>query len=188
MALALRQLNPIYKKGAIKFLFYYWSLWAYIFSYQAGIYMFKIKNGNTRTMSKICSKLKIYKHHSKLASCHCSRVFIVNFEQISHIAKVFPLLLWTRKWQLGSRLYSFGDSLRRFSQISYYFFTYKNSRRILNLNEKCKYFALGNNDNTRENVRYSMKFFQKVLCITQSAFTSKLTIETLEQGQKCVHT
>ena len=49
----------------------------------AGIYLFKVNNGSTRTMCEICSKS---------ASMACSGVFIVSFEQISHIVLVFPLL------------------------------------------------------------------------------------------------
>ena len=44
----------------------------------ASIYLFKVKNGNTRTMCK--------RHHWRL-----SVVCIVNFEQITHVVLVFPL-------------------------------------------------------------------------------------------------
>ena len=50
----------------------------------AGIYLFKVNNGNIITVCKICSKLTIKTERSG--------VFIVNFEQISHIVLVFPLL------------------------------------------------------------------------------------------------
>ena len=46
----------------------------------AGIYLFKVNNGNTRTICEICSKLTV---SSKLK---------VNFEQISHIVLIFPFL------------------------------------------------------------------------------------------------
>ena len=49
------------------------------------IYLFKVNNGNTRKMSEICSKLTIDTRSR-------SRVFVVNFEHISHIAPVLPLL------------------------------------------------------------------------------------------------
>ena len=51
----------------------------------AVIYMFKVNNGNTRTMCEICSKLTI-------KTPERSDVFIVNFEQILHIVIMFPLL------------------------------------------------------------------------------------------------
>ena len=56
----------------------------------ADIYFFKVSNVNTRTMCKICSKLTIktleWRHWRR------SGIFIVIFEQISHIALVFLLL------------------------------------------------------------------------------------------------
>ena len=48
------------------------------------IYLFSVSNGNTRTICEICSKLPIKKRRSVL--------FFVNFEDISHIPPVFPLL------------------------------------------------------------------------------------------------
>ena len=56
-----------------------------------GIYLFKVNKGNTRTMCEIYSKLTIKtpeRRHWPL-----SGVFIVNFEQISHIVLVLPLLI-----------------------------------------------------------------------------------------------
>ena len=56
----------------------------------AGIYLLKVNNRNTRTRCKICSKLTIKiperRHWSR------SGVFIVNFEQMSHLVLVFVLL------------------------------------------------------------------------------------------------
>ena len=49
--------------------------------YQTGIYLLRANKQNTNTMCEICVK-------SWRRSC----VFIVNFEQISHIFLVFPLL------------------------------------------------------------------------------------------------
>ena len=49
--------------------------------------MFKVNNGNTRKMCRTSLKLKI-----KTPQRRRSSVFIVNFEQISQIALVFPLL------------------------------------------------------------------------------------------------
>ena len=47
----------------------------------------------------ICSKLII--KTSEWLHWLCSGVFIVNFEQTSHIVLVFPLLTWTIKCRLG---------------------------------------------------------------------------------------
>ena len=52
-------------------------------TYPAGICLFKINNGNTRILCQICSKLT-------------KTLFIVNFEQISHIVLVFPFLILNR--------------------------------------------------------------------------------------------
>ena len=52
----------------------------------AGIYMFKVKNKNTRTRGEVCSKSIIKTLE------HCLGVFIVNFEHISHLVLVFQLL------------------------------------------------------------------------------------------------
>ena len=46
----------------------------------AGIYLFKVNNGNTRTMFEICSKLTIKTPERR--QLRRSGVFIVNFEQI----------------------------------------------------------------------------------------------------------
>ena len=57
--------------------------------YPTDIYLFKVNNSNTRTMSEICWKLTIEiperRHWSRCYS------FISNFEQISYIALVFLL-------------------------------------------------------------------------------------------------
>ena len=55
-----------------------------------GIYLFKINNGNIRTMCEISSKLTV----KALESRQWRRcvVFIVNYEQISHILVVFSML------------------------------------------------------------------------------------------------
>ena len=59
------------------------------------IYLFKVKKENTKTMCKICSKLPI----KTPATLHWlrSRVFIVNFEQISNIVFVFQLLTLSKR-------------------------------------------------------------------------------------------
>ena len=57
----------------------------------AGIYLFKVNNGNTRRMCEICSKLTI-KTPERLWHWRRSVAFIVNFERIAQIVIVFPLL------------------------------------------------------------------------------------------------
>ena len=57
---------------------------------RAGIYSLKVNNGNTKITSQICSKLA--KKTLKPCCWRCFRVFIVDFEQISNIVLVFPLL------------------------------------------------------------------------------------------------
>ena len=66
-----------------------WTKW----NYSAGIYLFKVDNENTRTVCEICTKLTI--KTPAWGHWHRSGVFIVNFEQISHIVVVFPLLTLT---------------------------------------------------------------------------------------------
>ena len=68
---------------------YFLCLAKYFLIIQAGIYLFKVNNVKTRTKSEICSKLKI--KTPKRRHWRRSGVFIVNFEQISHIV-LFPLL------------------------------------------------------------------------------------------------
>ena len=69
-----------------------------------GIYMFKFNSGKTRTLYEICLNMTkrhqndINRHFSVFIVyfwadfTHCSDVFIANFEQISHIVLMFPLL------------------------------------------------------------------------------------------------
>ena len=62
--------------------------------FPTGNYMFKVSNEDTRTRFEICSKLII-----KTTERHQwgrSGVFIVNFEQISHLVLVFLLLTLRR--------------------------------------------------------------------------------------------
>ena len=56
----------------------------------AGIYLQKVDNRNTRTRCEICLKLTIKTAERRY--WRRSGVFIVNFEQISHLALVFLLL------------------------------------------------------------------------------------------------
>ena len=69
----------------------FWKILTVGATYTACIYMFKINKGNTRTMCKMCSKLTI----KTLKRRHWRRfaVFIVYFEQVSHMVLVF--VLWT---------------------------------------------------------------------------------------------
>ena len=55
--------------------------------YPANIYLFKLNHGSAIAMSEICStKTPEWRWWRR------SGIFIVNFEQISHIVLVFPLL------------------------------------------------------------------------------------------------
>ena len=56
----------------------------------AGIYVFKVNNGNTKIRCEICSKITIKTPQG--CHWHCPGVFIVNFEDISHLVLVFLLL------------------------------------------------------------------------------------------------
>ena len=53
--------------------------------YSSGIYLFKVNNGNTKTMREICSKLTIKTPEPRPG------IFIVHFDQISYIVLLFPL-------------------------------------------------------------------------------------------------
>ena len=63
----------------------------------ANICLFKVKNKNIRKRCEICSKLT-----TKTRYWHCSGIFIVNFEHISHLFGVF-LLLTLNKQKLNER-------------------------------------------------------------------------------------
>ena len=69
--------------------------------FPAGIYFFKVNNGNTKTMCEICSKLTM--NTPELRQWRRSGVVIVNFEQISNIVLVFPLLTLSK--QMRARLF-----------------------------------------------------------------------------------
>ena len=58
--------------------------------YLAGIYLLKVNNKNTRTRCEKCSNLTM--KTPELRQWHRPGVFIVNFEQISHLVLVFLLL------------------------------------------------------------------------------------------------
>ena len=64
----------------------------------ASIYLFKVNYENTIPICEICSKLAI--RTSEWYHWQRSGLFFVNFEQISHIVLVFPLVtlnkqMWT---------------------------------------------------------------------------------------------
>ena len=65
-------------------------------SYQVDNYMFKVNNRNTSLRCEICSKLTI-----KTPEQRRSGVFIVNFENISHLVLVFPLLTLSKYMSAG---------------------------------------------------------------------------------------
>ena len=70
-----------------------------------GNYLFKVNNGNTRTMCEIWSELTI--KTPELRQWRRFVVFFVNFEHISHIVLVFSLLTWkeTSFWWLWQILH-----------------------------------------------------------------------------------
>ena len=56
--------------------------------------MFKVNNGNSRTRCEICSELTVKTPEQR--QWRRSGVFIVNFENISHLVLVFLLLTLCR--------------------------------------------------------------------------------------------
>ena len=64
-------------------------------SYPTGNYMFKINNRKAKKRCEICSKLTI--KASELRQWRSSGVFIVNFEDISHLFLVFPFFISSSK-------------------------------------------------------------------------------------------
>ena len=65
----------------------------------ANIYLFKVNIKNTRIMSEIYSELTI--NTSERYQWYCSDIFIVNFEQISHIDQVVLLLTLNKQMPAG---------------------------------------------------------------------------------------
>ena len=69
--------------------------------------MFQVNNRNTRTRCEVCSNLTI-----KTPERHLSRVFIVNFEHMSHLVLAFLLLTlnikiladWVMNWRIENTL------------------------------------------------------------------------------------
>ena len=60
----------------------------FLFKSRAGVYLFKVKNGNIRKMCEIFSKLTIKEPVTEPYLC----VFIISFEHISLIVLIFTLL------------------------------------------------------------------------------------------------
>ena len=75
---------------------FYLSLWlsTLVNTQFVGIYLFKFRYENNRTMCEICSKLTI--NTPEPCQWQHSSIFIVNFIQISHILLVFPSLSLNR--------------------------------------------------------------------------------------------
>ena len=69
----------------------------------AGIYLLKVNNRNTKTRCEICLKLLIKTPERR--QWHCSGVFTVNFEHISHSGLVCLLLIFNRQMPAGSSIF-----------------------------------------------------------------------------------
>ena len=61
--------------------------------------LFKVSKGNTKSISEICAKLTI--KTPEWCQWRCCTVFIVNFEHISHIVLVFPLVTMKKCMPVG---------------------------------------------------------------------------------------
>ena len=75
--------------------------------------LIKFSNGNTKKMRKICSKLII-----KTPERRRSGVFVVNFEQISYVALVFP---WSKCRLIKNLHWLEINHLGKSKKISFYF-------------------------------------------------------------------
>ena len=87
--------------SVIRMMWYGWWDIGKIKNNPVGIYLFKVNNRLTRTLFEICSKLTIKipeRLHWRL-----SGVFIVNFEDISHIVLVFLLLILIKQMPAENR-------------------------------------------------------------------------------------
>ena len=84
------------------YLTHIWVIFPSCRNYPAGIYLFKVDSRNTRTMCEVCSKLTIKTPERR--HWRRSGVFIVNFEQISHIVLIYLLLTLNNlaDWQMLS--------------------------------------------------------------------------------------
>ena len=78
--------------GKIVFSLFCFVVFVYLFfeAFPGRIYLLKVGNRNTRTRCEICTKLMI--KTPERCQWFCSDVFVVNFEQISHLVLVFLLL------------------------------------------------------------------------------------------------
>ena len=72
--------------------------WVSVKHISAGNYMFKVKNKNTRTRRKVCSKFTI---KTPKRYWRRSGIFIMNFEHLSHLALIFLLLTFSRQTPTG---------------------------------------------------------------------------------------
>ena len=68
----------------------------------ASIYLFKVDNGNIRTMCEICLKLTV-KTPERRQWCH-SGVFIVDFNRFHTFFWCFHCWLWTSKCRQGATI------------------------------------------------------------------------------------
>ena len=82
--------------------------------YPASNWMFKVNNRNTKTKSKICSKLTI--KTPKRLQWRCSHVFIVNFEYIPHLVLVFLLLTLCREMPAKYELVLAKDDVKQLTK------------------------------------------------------------------------
>ena len=72
-------------------------------NFLAGIYLFKLNDGNTIAMCEICSKLTI--NTPKRHQWHCPGVFIVNLNRFHTLLWCFYYWLWSGKCQLDLYVY-----------------------------------------------------------------------------------
>ena len=59
-------------------------------NFSASLYLFKVNSGNPRAMFEICTKLPLKAPEQR--HWRCCGFFMINFEQVSQIVLVFPLL------------------------------------------------------------------------------------------------
>ena len=75
-------------------------------SFPDNIYLFRFKNGNTRTTCSVCWNLT----KKTRERCH-SGVFIVNFKQISNIVLLFQFLILNKKMLVGFTIRQYSSLL-----------------------------------------------------------------------------
>ena len=81
------------------------------------ICLLKVNDRNIRTRCEICSKLTI--KTPERCQWHCSGVFIINFDHISHFVLVFLLLTLTCNCWLGRHLYMVAATKTGFTNAEY---------------------------------------------------------------------